>query len=44
MSPIKRERENSGRFELEAGCTYVVVPSTEIAGKTGEFFLSFYFN
>ena len=44
MSPIKRERENSGRVSLEAGCTYVVVCSTELPGKTGEFFLSVYFN
>jgi len=44
MSPIKRERENSGRVNLEAGQTYAVVCSTEMAGKTGEFFLSIYFN
>ena len=44
MSPIKRERENSGRVILEAGCTYAIVCSTELAGKTGEFFLSVYFN
>lgn len=44
MSPIKRERENSGRVNLEAGCSYAVVCSTELPGKTGEFFLSFYFN
>lgn len=29
---------------LEAGCTYAIVCSTELAGKTGEFFLSVYFN
>jgi len=44
MSPIKRERENSGRVSLEAGCTYAIVCSTEIAGATGQFFLSLYFN
>ena len=44
MSPIKRERENSGRVILEAGSTYAIVCSTELAGKTGEFFLSVYFN
>ena len=44
MSPIKRERENSGRLELEAGCTYAIVCSTELPGMTGEFFLSLYFN
>jgi len=44
MSPIKRERENSGRVFLEAGCSYVIVCSTEIAGNMGEFFLSLYFD
>jgi hypothetical protein len=44
MTPVKRERENSGRLTLEAGCSYVVVCSTELAGSTGEFFLSVYFN
>merc|ERR1719454_786466 len=44
MSPIKRERENTGRVLLEAGSSYVVVCSTELPGKTGEFFLNFYFN
>jgi hypothetical protein len=44
MTPVKRERENSGRLTLEAGSSYVVVCSTELAGSTGEFFLSVYFN
>ncbi len=44
MSPIKRERENSGRVTLEAGCTYAIVCSTELAGSSGEFFLSLYFD
>ena len=44
MTPIKRERENSGRCKLKGGETYVIVPSTEIAGKRGVFYLSVYFN
>ena len=31
-------------MELEAGCTYAIVCSTELPGMTGEFFLSLYFN
>ena len=44
MSPIKREKENSGRCKLKAGETYVIIPSTEFAKKRGKFFLSVYFN
>lgn len=44
MSPIKRERENSGRCVLQSGKTYVCVCSTEIEGKTGEFYLNVYLN
>ena len=44
MTPIKRERENTGRCRLKAGEKYVFVPSTEIAGKVGNFYLSIYFN
>jgi len=44
LSPIKRERENQGRFHLEGGKKYIIVCSTERAGKTGEFYLSVYFN
>ena len=41
-SPIKRERENGGRIKLLEGHSYIIVPSTEKAGQTGEFFLSIY--
>ena len=44
MTPVKRERENSGRLKLKAGQTYIFIPSTEIAGKRGTFYLSIYFN
>jgi len=44
MSPIKREKEVSGRCKLKAGESYVIVPSTELARKKGKFFLSIYFN
>jgi len=44
MTPIKRERENSGRCLLKGGKSYVIVPSTEIAKKKGVFYLSAYFN
>ena len=44
MTPLKRERENSGRCQLKAGKSYVIVPSTEMAGKKGVFHLSAYFN
>lgn len=44
MTPVKSERENTGRCQLQSGRIYVIVPSTEIAGRTGEFFLSVYFN
>jgi len=44
MSPIKREKEISGRCKLEAGESYVIVPSTELAKKKGKFFLSVYIN
>ena len=33
LSPIKRERENPGRCELEGGETYIIIPATEMAGK-----------
>ena len=38
------EKENSGRTKLEAGKTYIIVPSLEIKNGRGEFFLSVYFN
>lgn len=43
-SPIKRERENSGRCQLKAGEKYVVVCSTEMGSQTGDLYLSVYFN
>lgn len=42
LSPIKRERENSGRCQLKKNETYVIVCSTEIAGTLGDFQLSIY--
>lgn len=42
MSPIKRERENTGRVELEANETYVLVASFEMPGTLGELYLSIY--
>jgi hypothetical protein len=44
MSPIKRERENSGRCVLKGDVSYVICCSTELQGKLGEFYLSIYFN
>lgn len=44
MTPIKRERENTGRVNLEANTTYVLVASTEMPGKTGDFAVSIYFD
>lgn len=44
MSPIKRERENTGRVNLKAGKRYVVVLSTELEGKLGDVHLSVYLN
>jgi len=44
MTPIKREKENSGRCNLKAGHSYAIVPSLERHGKKGDFFLSVYFN
>ena len=44
ISPIKRERENSGRCNLKAGKKYVIVCSTELPKVKGKFFLSVYFN
>jgi hypothetical protein len=44
MTPIKKEKENSGRIKLKAGNVYVIVPSLEIAGGKGDFYLSVYFN
>jgi len=44
LSPIKREVENSGRFQLKGGETYIIIPSNELPGVTGQFFLSLYIN
>ena len=44
LSPIKRERENSGRCQLKKGESYVVVCSTERPSETGDFSLSIYIN
>ena len=42
LSPIKRERENSGRCELRGGETYIIVASTELPGVVGDVYLSLY--
>jgi hypothetical protein len=42
MSPIKRERENSGRMKLDANETYIIVSACEIKGTVGDFHLSIY--
>jgi len=44
LSPIKRERENCGRATLQAGESYVIVASTEMAGQTGKLSMSVYLN
>jgi len=43
-SAIKIEKENSGRIMLKANTNYVIIPTLEIKGKTGDFFLSIYFD
>ena len=42
MSPIKRERENSGRVKLDPNETYIIVPACELKGTIGDFHLSIY--
>jgi hypothetical protein len=44
LSPIKRERENSGRCDLKGGETYIIVASTEMPGNVGDVYLSLYVN
>jgi len=44
QSPIKKERENSGRCKLEGGKSYAVICPPELEGKKGDFYLSVYFN
>lgn len=43
-SPIKQERENTGRVLLKKGEQYVIVCATENSKKRGRFYLSVYFN
>lgn len=42
MSPLKTYRDQILSLELDNG-TYFVIPSTKTSGKTGDYFLSFYF-
>lgn len=42
LSPVKRERENSGRIRLTGGQTYIAVPSCEVAGTLGDVFINIY--
>ena len=42
MSPIKRERENSGRVILDPNETYIIVAACELKGTLGKFHLSIY--
>lgn len=44
LSPIKRERENSGRCHLQGQTTYVIVPSTEMPEQEGEVYISLYYD
>jgi hypothetical protein len=44
MSPIKCEKEITGRCLIKAGESYVIVCSAEKRGKVGEFYLSVYFD
>ena len=44
LSPVKRERENTGRVQLDGGETYVIVASTELEGTVGDVFMSIYVN
>lgn len=42
LSPVKRERENTGRVRLKGGQTYIMVPSCEVAGTLGDVFINIY--
>lgn len=42
LSPIKRERENTGRCELKGGEKYVIVPACEVPDTEGDFYVSIY--
>jgi len=44
LSPIKRERENSGRAHLKGKMTYIMIPATEVPGQVGDFHISLYHN
>ena len=44
ISPVKRERENAGRLDLKKNQGYVIIPSCETPGTTGDLFLSIYVN
>ena len=44
MTPVKGEKENSGRVKLTKNQAYVIVCSLEMPGAKGDFFLSVYFN
>lgn len=43
-SPIKKERENTGRCVLKKGHSYVIVCATEKQKRKAQFYLSVYFN
>lgn len=42
LSPIKIERENTGRLKLKGGESYVIVCSPEMQGTLGSVYLSLY--
>jgi len=44
VSPIKREKENMGRFKVKAKQTYIIVCSLENPNYRNEFNLSVYFD
>ena len=44
LSPVKRERENTGRVKLTGGQSYIMVPSCEVEGTLGDVFLNIYIN
>ena len=44
ISPVKRERDNSGRLKLKAGQAYVIIPSCEAEKTLGEVYVSIYVN
>ena len=44
ISPVKRERENACRMDLKKDQTYIIIPSCESPGQTGEVYISIYIN